>query len=350
MGGKRGIIASNKRGFEFSFSWLFALIVGAAIIFIAIYAGGKILKTGEFQQSTETSKKLTTLLDPLGVGEGSAKSGVISLNSEIVLYNDCFTDGSFGKQRFSTSGKKAFSEEFGEKGAGISTSNKYIFTKSQMAGRELYFFSKPLEMPFKVADIVILSSENYCFVRAPTAISDEVESLGIKNIITKDTTADCIRNITNIRKEGIVCFGFTNNDCGQVVTDSSSGRDFSSGYVEKRGSTGGSYGGAGGGNIGSSGSKRNYFAGGMIYGAIIADNENYECNSKRLTMKMNNLAGLYLEKSKLLSIRGVCDTGLDDGLIRLSSFISQYYKTSADLMGADAAARTLNQNSFCELW
>ena len=91
----------DKRGFEFSFAWLFAVIVGAAIIFIAIYAGGKILRTGEFQQSTETAKALTTLLDPLGVGAGgsgeSAKSGIISLSSPITLYNGCFHDGSFGR-------------------------------------------------------------------------------------------------------------------------------------------------------------------------------------------------------------------------------------------------------------
>ena len=67
-------------------------------------------------------------------------------------------------------------------------------------------------------------------------------------------------------------------------------------------------------------------------------------------MKANALARLYLEKSKLLSIRGVCDTGMDEGLLRLSGFISQYYKASVDLLGVEAAAKTLNQNSFCKLW
>src|SRR5689334_19825291 len=119
----------EKRGFEFSFNWIFAIVAGAVIIFIAIYASGRFLKTGEYEQNTQTASKLTSLFEPLGVsGGGESKSGKINLNSEIKIYSECFTDGSVGRQRVAIAQKKSFTDkEWGEKGVGIEFSNKYVF-------------------------------------------------------------------------------------------------------------------------------------------------------------------------------------------------------------------------------
>lgn len=55
----------DKKAFEFSFGWIFAVIVGAVFIFLAIYASMKLLETQRNTQDTELGKKLGIILTPL---------------------------------------------------------------------------------------------------------------------------------------------------------------------------------------------------------------------------------------------------------------------------------------------
>ena len=66
----------KKAIFGMSFNWIFALIVGGFILFLAIYGAGKFIKTSETTLYTETASKLTALLDPLetGLASGNRKS------------------------------------------------------------------------------------------------------------------------------------------------------------------------------------------------------------------------------------------------------------------------------------
>lgn len=322
----------DKRGFEFSFSWIFAMIVGAVILFLAIYGATKLLRTGEYQQGTETAKKLTILFDPLGVLTGDAKSGKISLNSPIKLYEDCVAAGDFGRQTFSVAEKKSFGEEFAEKGAGITSSNKYIFTRGDINGSEFYFFSKSYEMPFKVADWMIIGSENYCFVGAPTFFEEEINQLGITNVAANQSLAECKRTFPDIEKENVFCF---NSGCDNKIIDLSGRGDFSSGYVEEKDG------------------KRRYFFGSLIFPAAMSDRDNYECNVKRFMMRASKISRLYAEKSKLLSINSVCDSGIDVDLAAYSDSLavfSQRNKTSFDALALYTQGSGINQNSQCELW
>ncbi|MEK6918973.1 MAG: hypothetical protein AABW73_02945 [Nanoarchaeota archaeon] len=325
----------EKRGFEFSFNWIFALIAGAAILFIAIYASGKFLNTGEFQQSTETAKKLTTLFEPLGVqGLGEARTGKISLQSDIKIYSDCFTDGSLGRQRISIAEKKSFNDkEYGDKGVGIEFSNKYIFFTEESEGREFDYFTKSLNLPFKTANLLVITDKNYCFVKPPRFVEDEINDLGMKNIIIKETVGDCIKNMTMINKSQVVCFDTgSTNTCGSMVTDTSGAGEekYSRGYVNS-----------------PSGTK--YFVKELLYPAIFSKKTDYECNVKRIMMRTSNLAKLYTEKSKLLSIRGVCESGQETALLTLDT-AARTLRTSQDLSGVKSIADGINQNGICELW
>ncbi len=324
----------NKRGFEFSFSWLFAIIVGAIILFIAIYAAGRVLKGGEYQAGTETAKKLTILFDPLGSQTSDAKSGKITLSTPIKMYENCIVGGDFGKQLFSTSEKQAFGEGQGEKGGVITIYNKYVFTRGNLEGKEFNYFSKTLEMPFKVADVLLVTSKSYCLLGAPPTIKEEIEGLGISNIIVNATTiAQCKSAYPEITSDEVFCFG---GGCDNKIYDTSTKNDWSSGYVE-----------------GKDG-KRKYFFGGLIYASIFSDRENYECNVKRLMMRLSRLSRLYLEKSKLLSINNVCDSGLDTELGQLADLTNTYSQrsstTSYEALNIYTASQGVNQNSLCELW
>jgi len=81
----------NKRAFEFSFSWLFAIIMGAVIIFLAIYAANKFIGTERAKQDTELGKELGIILLPIETGLETAKTeSVIMGISEVSLSRKSF--------------------------------------------------------------------------------------------------------------------------------------------------------------------------------------------------------------------------------------------------------------------
>ena len=55
----------TKRGLEISFAWMFSIIVGAAIIFLAVFAAVKLVNLGKQQTDTEVGKQLGILLNPI---------------------------------------------------------------------------------------------------------------------------------------------------------------------------------------------------------------------------------------------------------------------------------------------
>ncbi len=56
---------NQKAQFQISFAWLFAIIVGAFILFLAIYAAVKVINIGESATSAITGKEISILLNPL---------------------------------------------------------------------------------------------------------------------------------------------------------------------------------------------------------------------------------------------------------------------------------------------
>ena len=51
----------GKRGFEFSFAWIFAVVVGAFILVLAIYAATQIIATEKYNLNTQTAAQLTII-------------------------------------------------------------------------------------------------------------------------------------------------------------------------------------------------------------------------------------------------------------------------------------------------
>ena len=80
----------GKKGVEFSFGWLFALIVGAAIIFLAIYAAIKLVGTEREVLEAGIAKELGIILTPVETGLEEGKVvGPIKFASETRVYNNC---------------------------------------------------------------------------------------------------------------------------------------------------------------------------------------------------------------------------------------------------------------------
>ncbi len=173
---------NHKRAFEMNFVWIFAIIVGAVVLFLAIYATSKFVETRRYEIDIQTSNKLAILLDPLETSLEMGKSSVINFGSEARIYNDkCYTYGSFGEQRIGVSVSSGVGGKWKSPAYGKPLYNKYIFSQNIEQNRQFSVFLKPFKMPFKVSDLIIFSGEEYCFIRAPEDIKDELKYM-MKNV------------------------------------------------------------------------------------------------------------------------------------------------------------------------
>lgn len=304
----------NKKGYlQISFAWLFAIIVGAFILFLAIFFAAKLLGTEQTLQNAKTSKEIGILLNPLETSFETGKTLSLSFPIETRIYNKCNLQGNFGKQLIQVSQKNF--NKWSETDIDVGFSNKYIFSGQYSEGKNFYLFSKPFVFPFKVSDLIYIipSSEEYCFKNAPEEIQSEIRLLGKENLLI----GNCSQNSIN------VCFD-SGSECDIKI-------DYNLGYVLK-------------------GGKRIYFQeDALMYAAIFSDSDIYECQIKRLMQRINELALLYNEKEAFISERG-CDAELN--LLTLSS-VSKKLDNSAGLAAVAVVADDIkdkNEVANCRLW
>ena len=282
-------IFRGKKSFEMSFAWMFSIIVGAIILFLAIYMTMKFIAPQRHISQSELAKSLGALLDPLETGKGiSVESTVIQTGVETRVYNKCYKDDNFGRQGISMAIKSGIGKQWQEPGEETSLQNKYIFSNSTVQGKNFYIMVKQFEMPFKIADLIFLYDKKYCFVNPPGWIEDDIENA--KNIDISGTAYDC--------EDGSIKVCFNSYGCDVNVADYSNDYSFSYGGVEKDGYT-------------------MTYSGSLIYAAILSDSEMYECNLARLMARLEKLAQLYLEKSRM--IEPECSSGLNTELADLAN-------------------------------
>jgi hypothetical protein len=269
----------SKRGYEFSFAWLFALFVGAVVIFLAIYVATQIVQTRQFERESAEAREIGVLLTPVETNLEEGKFATLYVTEETKILNDCeIPDPSdpFGSQKLSLSIRPSLGQEW-QNTSGVASSfhNKYLFSGSQINGKdEFYILSKPFNFPFKVADLVMLWSDQevYCFVNPPQQIERELSELNMTNTYVNSCPAETTKR---------VCFpGSANCDIKVYMDQPNSGR------VEKNGDRF-SY-------VTSFGSDKY----GMMYAAIFSSSlEDYNCQIERLLSRTASLAEVYKNKA-----------------------------------------------------
>jgi len=304
----------DKKALQMSFQWLFALIVGAFILFLAIYGTIKTLESGDLETSAKASKELEVLLNPLETGFESSSSIPLQTPVETRIFNNCYNYGAFGEQGIQTS-QKSFNT-WPEPILENTFQNKYIFSEDPVQGRLFYLFSKPFEFPFKVADLIYITSSNnvFCFVNAPSEIEEELTDLKQPNLILDSCPENSIE----------VCFDSSNCDINV---------DYSGGSVEKN-------------------NYRVYFETDVLmYGAIFSDADVYECQTKRLIKRLQSLASLYKDKSDFIAQKG-CSSDMSTELINLYNSTSTF-EDSFSLHNLNQLAQDLedkNDYADCKLY
>jgi hypothetical protein len=302
----------KKRGIQISFAWLFAIIAGAFILFLAIYAVTKFVGTEKEIKGAETGKDIEVLLNPLETGFESGKTSSMTLPVESRISNICETGGYFGEQKISLS-QKSFNK-WVETDLNLSFSNKYLFSDSVVEGKKFHLFSKPFEFPFKVADLTYITSseKKYCFLNAPEEVAEEIEDLGQENLFLVECPEKSIS----------VCF--SDFDCDIDV-------NYNARYVRKRG-------------------EQVYFEeDALMYAAIFADREVYECQVKRLMQRTDQLALIYRDKISLISRVGCLS---DMNLLALSNAANSLSSSSSLAYLVDMVEDLDDKNKLegCRLW
>jgi len=309
----------SKKGFiQISFPWLFAILVGIAIIFLAIYGVTKLIRTEQTIQDVKTGKELGILLNPLEIGFESAKTTSLTFPVDTRMTNDCNVNGEFGRQLVKIS-QKSFNQ-WTDTNLNVGFSNKYFFSKSLLEGKELLVFAKPFNFPFKVTDIIYFTSSNdiYCFVNAPEDIEEELSNLGQENLL--------FDNCTEIENALQVCFA-GGSSCDINVNPNAQS-------VEKR-------------------EGKVYYEGdALMYAGIFSDKEVYECQLQRLMKRVSILAELYGDKAELISSIN-CNTNLEPDLLQLQNMAESLDKSSEIFQLTnlvDDIDRKNKENSICKLW
>lgn len=308
---------NNKGVFQISFPWIFAIIVGVFILFLAIYGVSKLISVEETVQGAKTSKEIGILLNPLETGFEQAKTTLITFPVETRIFNKCSLEGNFGVQLIQIS-QKSFNK-WTKTDIDVGFYNKYIFSKDIAEGIEMFVFTKPFEMPFKISDLtyIISSNEKYCFTDAPEDIEEELLNLGQENIVV-----NCSEEEQESKNAIRVCFSEEDN-CDVVV-------NYGMKYVEKR-------------------DGKVYFEGdALMYAGIFSEKEIYECQLKRLMKRLEVLGVIYKEKVNVME----CGEGLLEDLTLLINS-AKSLESSSNLKTIEFNAQEAekeNSQSICRLW
>ncbi len=301
----------KKGALQISFGWLFAIIVGAFIIFLAIFGLTKFMNTEQGAIDAKTSSEIGILLNPLETSFESAKTTSFSLPAESRINNDCSKTGTFGQQLISVS-QKSFNK-WSETNLDVSFQNKHIFSSGIVEGKNFYVFSKPFEFPFKVSDLIYMTSskETYCF-DVSGDIEDEIETLDQANLLIGE---DCLEDSVGVCDSG---------DCDIRIY---------SNYVKK-------------------GDDELYFeTDALMYAAIFADAEVYECQLSRLMQRVEKLSEIYIDKAR--SVNAICDLDMISDLEELNRLVGSFEEPD-ELSGITNVVGTLEDKNYaegvCRLW
>jgi hypothetical protein len=306
----------SKRGYEFSFTWIFTVFVGAVIIFFAIYLAIQIAGTHQAERDTSQGKSLGVLLTPIETEIEEGKFATIYLTDPTRIYFECETPQSsgnpFGSQDIGLSIKPPIGKKWEEPSSPMVTfHNKYFFPTANPTDEEnifmaegeqkFYVLSKPFYLPFKIADLMIIYSdkEQYCFDlrHAPTDFRDKIQRINMTNVFF---------NNCDPSKQTTVCF--SGSTCEVTIYPTTRP------YVYKNGEY--LY------YLKSNDLNHDPYA--MLYAAIFTDPKIYNCQVKRLMAHTSKLLDIYYSKSTYLSrLSGLgCGSGAQPTIIAFNATVA----------------------------
>jgi hypothetical protein len=252
------------------FVWIFSLIIGAMILFLAIYASSKVLKTGTYQTEAEIVRSFDIILNPFSA-IGSIAS--LTLSKEINMPYETEMNFTCSGNSEKISLRQVEKNNKGEWTTPYTIKNKYIFSEQIIRGKKFSAFSKPFKLPWRIDDMIYLISKNYCFINPPTKIENELNSINATQVKVAVSSGQCGPG-TNVR----VCFAPNFDEC----SSSDARVSYYSNYLEKNGI------------------KSFFLDDASLYASIFSDKQTYDCNMKRLLNRLSIQTSIIMEQANIL--------------------------------------------------
>lgn len=336
----------NKKAQMPVFGWIFAIIIGAVILFLAIYGTVRFLGTEHTAQDTELVNLIDVLLNPYtSIEDVNSISGTISISKDSYIELECDSHGDFGKNTLTLKSKSELKGARETKGYSNYIYNKYIYSKKEIEGKEIEIIIKPFKIPFEVDKLIIIIPEKYCFYKTPVILKKEISEEQLSKIFFAEKIGDCQRELGQDFK--LVCF--EGRECPSKwnikVTDKSYG-DYDYGAVEKKKEN----------NQVETLNYVNYESKGMLFAAIFSDEDIYECNFKRLMKRLKSVLEIYEKKNSVDSQFGGCYP-FTDGLRSLKNIADEIASSTGltesnarELHEAASSLESQNDYSDCKLY
>lgn len=276
---------------QMEFAWIFAVIVGAMILFLAFYFVGTKLLSQHYEQATVEAHSLDILLNPF------SSFGEIKVISQDVIALPQHSALSINCDKIDLGYNEIIITQKGTASIPRIVYDKYIYAEQNLEAKKFQVLSAPLEMPWRVADVIILwpFDKKYCFVSAPQFINETLGNstdtgLNISSIIFTQNKNLCPQNTT------IVCFPGSGCDISVTIHESNN--------LGRRGSTT------------KRGQSPVYFAGdALLYASIFSSKDLYYCNFQRLMARLALQTDIYREKANALASKG-CSATFNLGTLR----------------------------------
>jgi hypothetical protein len=309
-----------RQGVAVSFSWLFSLIVGAVIIFLAVYASRSLVQTERQAQESGASVAFTNLFTPLRTGGSeSFIPRAITFPQPALITLRCTPTGMGVRVRFQDS-------LAGESDAYQSVvRDSFISGNTTIQGKRVFSLVLPLRMPYLIGDVILLWSEPQCFVDAPEDMRSLFEMATNETITFANTLASCPRGSRKL------CFAGASSPQRCDVR------------VDRIGQT----------ITYENGTPKNYYDS-LLAPALFSTPALYECMLEQMGKETARLAEQYRAKSVLIqsgTLQG-CAGGMDT---LLGSFVSRAraFNNSQGLprfMEEVATLRSAHDTLLCPLW
>lgn len=303
MNGKKGMV---------EFGWIFSIIVGAVILFLAFYFISTNASEKKTVQETIEAQNLDAALNPFGylgdVANITRMPIKLSEKSEITI--ECISEGTIGYDSIETAGTGKGS------GTGIARKiyDKYIY--SDLSGtkvKNLEGMAVALKAPWRVADLIMLwpVEKKYCFTKSmPKEMRDEINRTGIPDVFA-EYSEQCPEGSITI---GMACSGYDINVCQQEQGN----------YVSKNGV------------------KIYYSGSALMYSAIFSEQNLYNCNLNRLGKRLALQGSLYESKANSTGctsgnaafekmISAANDLSIADSNLKIANALKSIESASADI-------------------
>lgn len=308
----------QKKGFEFSFTWMFVLIVGAAILFLAVFMASRLITREEKTYNSEVAAELSAALTPIETSVEDEKYAPIRFPAETRVVNECDAEGTFGEQALSVTVRSGVGNEWAKTGIPYRSPYSFIFSPDSFQATQAHVIASSVALPFHVGNAVVLYAEGYCFVNPPETIEDTLVQLGAEGMTIAPSRSAC--------PEQSISVCFSTNGC-DIRVDA---EDLRRGVVHK-------------------GTETLPFVEGLFYAALVAEPDLYTCQLTRIRKRTSEVAHLYAEKSAFLDARGCSSHLATDLELYRAHLLDADYSLDSLIAEAEVLQRT-NDRLACTLF